>query len=111
MRIAIVSDIHGNLTALEAVLADLRESSPDLILQGGDLPHGGANPAEVLDRIRDLGWPGVIGNTDEVLWDPASLHRFARQAPAMQPLVPPIEEMVAWTREALGEARIAWLSG
>lgn len=111
MRIAIVSDIHGNRTALEAVLADLRETAPDLILQGGDLPHGGASPAEVLDRIRDLGWPGVIGNTDEVLWDPASMHDYAKAAPAMQPLVPLIEEMVAWTRDALGAEGIAWLSG
>jgi len=54
MRIAIVSDIHGNLTALEAVLADLRQTAPDLILNGGDLPQGGASPVVVLDRIRDL---------------------------------------------------------
>jgi predicted phosphodiesterase len=111
IRIAIVSDIHGNRTALEAVLADLRETSPDLILQGGDLPYGGASPAQVLDRIRDLGWPGVVGNTDEVLWDPASLTDYAKSTPAMQALVAPIEEMVAWTREVLGTERIAWLSG
>jgi putative phosphoesterase len=109
MRIAIVSDIHGNRTAFEAVLADLRETSPDLILQGGDLPHGGASPAEMVDRVRDLGWPGVIGNTDEMLWDPASLTDFAKAAPPMQALLPLIEEMAAWTRDALGEARIAWL--
>jgi len=60
MRIAIVSDIHGNLTALEAVLADLRlGTAPDLILHGGDLAPGGARPAEVVDRIRQLGWEGV----------------------------------------------------
>ena len=56
MRIAIVSDIHGNQTAFEAVLADLRQTSPDLILHGGDLADGGASPAEIVDRIRDLGW-------------------------------------------------------
>ena len=39
MRIAIVSDIHGNLTAFEAVLADLRQTSPDLVFHGGDLAH------------------------------------------------------------------------
>jgi predicted phosphodiesterase len=43
MRIAIVSDIHGNRTAFEAVLADLLRASPDLILHGGDLAHGGAS--------------------------------------------------------------------
>ncbi len=61
MRIAVVSDIHGNLTALEAVLADLQQTSPDLVLHGGDLADGGSSPIEVVDRIRDLGWQGVMG--------------------------------------------------
>ena len=45
MRVAIVSDIHGNPTAFDAVLADLRETAPDLIFHGGDLAHGGSSPA------------------------------------------------------------------
>lgn len=109
MRIAIVSDIHGNLTALEAVLADLRQTSPDLTLHGGDLPHGGASPAEIVDRIRDLGWPGVVGNTDEMLFAPESLTEFASQSPNLQPLWTAIQEMAAATCEMLGEARLAWL--
>jgi predicted phosphodiesterase len=44
MRVAIVSDVHGNRRALEAVLGDLRQVAPDLILHGGDLPYGGAPP-------------------------------------------------------------------
>ena len=68
MRIAIVSDIHGNRTALEAVLADLKHTLPDLIFHGGDLAQGGSSPVEIVDRIRDLGWPGVLGNTDETLF-------------------------------------------
>ncbi len=60
MRIAIVSDIHGNRTAFEAVLEDLRQIATDLILQGGDLADGGSSPTEIVDRIRDLGWDGVI---------------------------------------------------
>ena len=63
MRIAIVSDIHGNRTAFEAVLADLRQTSPDLILHGGDLADSGSSPAEIVDRVRDLGWQGGVGNT------------------------------------------------
>ena len=85
MRIAMVSDIHGNLTAFEAVLADLRETSPDLILHGGDLAHGGASPAEIVDRIRELAWPGVLGNTDEMLFRPESLQEFASQSLKLQP--------------------------
>ncbi len=111
MRIAIVSDIHGNLTAFEAVLADLKVSSPDLIVHGGDLAHGGANPEEVVDRLRELGWPGVLGNTDEMLFDPGPLREFASQSVQVQPLLPLIEEMAAATGEALGPERLAWLSG
>ena len=110
MRVAIVSDIHGNRTAFEAVLADLRQTSPDLILHGGDLAHGGANPAEIVDRIRDLGWQGVAGNADEMLFRPESLTEFAGQLPRLQPMFSAIEEMAAADREALGEQRLAWLS-
>jgi len=109
MRLAIVSDIHGNGTAFEAVLADLRQTSPDLILHGGDLADSGASPAEIVDRIRDLGWQGVVGNTDEMLFKPESLTDYAAQSPRMQPLVASIQQMAAATREMLGEARLAWL--
>jgi predicted phosphodiesterase len=109
MRTAIISDIHGNRTAFEAVLADLRETSPDLILHGGDLPQAGASPAEIVDRIRDLGWPGVVGNTDEMLFDPESLTAFASQSPHLKPLWTVIEEMAVATCEALGDERLAWL--
>lgn len=111
MRIAVVSDIHGNRTAFEAVLADLRQTAPDLILHGGDLADGGSSPVEIVDRIRDLGWPGVVGNTDEMLFRPESLTEFASQLPKLQPMFSAIGEMAAATREALGEERLAWLRG
>jgi predicted phosphodiesterase len=109
MRIAIVSDIHDNLTAFQAVLADLRETSPDLVLHGGDLVSGGSSPAEVVDCVRDLGWRGVFGNTDEAMARPETLEEFARQSPAPRSLWDAVSEMTAFTREALGEERIAWL--
>ncbi len=109
MRLAVISDIHGNLTALEAVIADLRETSPDLILHGGDLPAGGARPAEIVDRMRALGWNGVLGNTDEMLFRPESLTEFAARAPHLRKLFDAIAEMAVFTREALGAERIAWL--
>src|SRR5271165_5206840 len=110
MRIAVVSDIHGNRTAFEAVLADLRQTSPDLILHGGDLADSGASPVDIVDQIRNLGWQGVVGNTDEMLFKPESLKAFAIQSPHLQSLFAAIDEMAVATREALGEKRIAWLS-
>lgn len=109
MRIAVVSDIHGNLTAFEAVLADLQEKSPDLIYHGGDLADSGSSPIEVVDRIRDLGWRGVCGNTDEMLTRPAALERFAAQSKAPTALGDAIREIAAATRDALGPERLAWL--
>ena len=111
MRVAIVSDIHGNRTAFEAVLADLRQTAPDLILHGGDLADSGASPVQIVDRIRDLGWPGVLGNTDEMLAEPESLTEFAKHSPKLQPMFEVIAEMAAATRELLGEERLAWLRG
>lgn len=108
-RIAIVSDIHGNRTAFDAVLADLRRMSPDLVLHGGDLADSGSSPVEIVDRIRDLGWPGVFGNTDEMLFRPESLAEFANQSPHLKPLLAIVEEMAEAAREALGEERVAWM--
>ena len=109
MRIAIVSDIHGNRTAFEAVLADFQEISPDLILHGGDLADSGSSPTEIVDRIRDLGWNGVLGNTDEIHSRPESLDEFVSQSSAPMPLRAAVRDMSAATHAILGDERIAWL--
>lgn len=109
MRIAVLSDIHGNLTAFEAVQADIRQSSPDLVLHGGDLADGGSSPIEIIDRVRDLGWQGVMGNTDEMLVEPDSLEEFASQSSAPPALWAAIRQIASATRSALGDERLAWL--
>jgi putative phosphoesterase len=109
VRIAIVSDIHGNRTAFEAVLADLQETSPDLVLHGGDLADSGSSPTEIVDRIRDLGWNGVLGNTDEMHSRPESLDDFVSRSPAPASLWAAVREMASATHATLGEERIAWL--
>ena len=101
MRIAIVSDVHGNLPALEAVLADLAEVRPDVVAHGGDLALGGPHPVAVVDRVRELGWPSVLGNTDAVLAGDDAIPERARGF-----VGPP----AARTRELLGPERVAWLT-
>ena len=110
MRIAVLSDIHGNLTALEAVIADLQQTSPDVVFHGGDLADSGSSPTEVLDYIRDLGWAGVMGNTDQMLVAPSSLEAFAAASPAPTAIWDAVREIAAGTRERLGDARLAWIT-
>jgi predicted phosphodiesterase len=109
LRVAVVSDIHGNRTAFHAVVEDLRQMAPDLVLHAGDLADGGSSPAEIVDQIRDLGWLGVMGNTDQILCTPEAFEEFAAHAPHLDSLWSAIREMAAFTRELLGEERLAWL--
>jgi len=112
MRVAVVSDVHGNLTAFDAVLADIQGRAPDLVLHGGDLALMGAQPAEVIDRVRELGWQGVVGNTDEVLWRPQEQRRQEELVPRLVALLALIfQEYAPATLELLGEDRVAWLRG
>lgn len=110
MRVAILSDIHGNLTALDAVVADIRRQSPDQVLHGGDLVLMGAEPAKVVDRIHELGWPGVLGNTDELLWRAEEQARQEALAPKLkEQLRLMFQDYAPATHELLGEERVSWL--
>jgi predicted phosphodiesterase len=111
MRVAIVSDIHGNRRAFQAVLANLRQVAPDLVLHGGDLAAGGAHPAEIIDQVRSLGWPGVRGNTDEMLWCPERLTEFAATQPKLAPILALVQETIPPTLASIGEERLRWLEG
>jgi putative phosphoesterase len=95
MRIAILSDVHGNAAALDAVLAAVRERGPfDRILNGGDLVFGGPRPREAVERLIEAGYPAVIGNTDEMV--AASPDGGAGA-------------VAAWTRTRLTPEQVGWL--
>jgi len=64
MRIALISDIHGNCFALDAALADLQSHAVDQIICLGDTLQGGAQPAETAKRLQALACPIVMGNAD-----------------------------------------------
>ncbi len=70
MRIALISDIHGNAVALEAALADIERAGADTIICLGDVAALGPQPREVVARLRALGCPNVMGNGDAELLNP-----------------------------------------
>ncbi len=66
-RIAIISDIHGNMPALEAVIRDLDGQGVDEVLVGGDLVGRGPEGSRVVKQVRELGWPAIGGNHEDYL--------------------------------------------
>jgi predicted phosphodiesterase len=104
MRIAFISDIHGNLVALEAVLRELEEESFDRLICLGDVAVG-PQPREVLERVRGLGCPVIMGN-----WDAAFLEGMPgvdRRDEVARKLV----EIGAWWAGALTEEDRAFIAG
>lgn len=73
MRIGLIADIHGNLVALETVLAELAEESIDDLVCLGDVAALGPQPGAVLARLRALGCPVVMGNVDAWLLAPPAI--------------------------------------
>ena len=104
MRVALISDIHGNLVALEAVLADLGHEQPDRILCLGDVAATGPQPRETLDRLRALGWPIVMGNADAALLGPIPETEADGD-------VRRIEEVDRWCAGQLSPADLDYLRG
>jgi len=66
-RIAVLSDIHGNIWALEAVLAEIDASGITRILNLGDSLYGPLRPRETAERIRNRGFPSIAGNEDRLI--------------------------------------------
>lgn len=107
MRIAVISDIHGNRLALDALLADLERRPADALVCLGDAIQGGPQPAETVARLRGLGCPIVMGNADAWLLsgvetgaEPASPERRAR-----------LDAVRAWSLDQLSADDRAFIAG
>lgn len=97
MRIAVLSDIHANLTALDAVLADM--GPVDAVWQLGDIVGYGPEPDAVVARLRDAGAIGVRGNHDAA----------ACGGPEIEWFNPEARRAMEWTRRAISSATVEWL--
>ena len=67
MQVALISDIHGNAVALDAVLEDIEREDPDQIVCLGDIAVTGPQPIAVVERIQQVNCPVIMGNTEEWL--------------------------------------------
>ena len=101
MRLAVFSDIHSNLEAFEAVLADARTRECTQFVCLGDVVGYNANPHECVERVREMDCPIVKGNHDEQ----ASLIESSRDFNELA------EHAIEWTRNNLTEEDKDWLRG
>lgn len=99
MKFAIIADIHANLHALQAVLADMKLQGCTDVVCLGDIVGYNANPKECLDIIRGMNMPCVKGNHDEYCSADASLDDFS----------PAAAKSVSWTRTQLTHNDRQWL--
>ncbi len=108
MRLAIISDIHGNLPALDAVLADIASRDVDAAYHLGDLVGYGPWPDEVIERIRAEGIAGVAGNYDTTV-------ALGHPSCGCQHDDPRHRELSAlsysWTRDNIGAPARRYLAG
>jgi diadenosine tetraphosphatase ApaH/serine/threonine PP2A family protein phosphatase len=98
MRIAVVSDVHSNLAALDAVIE--AAGTVDGWWQLGDVVGYGPDPDAVVERLRTLGATGVQGNHDAA----------ALGGPEIDWFNPDARRAMEWTRTAIGPATRAWLA-
>jgi predicted phosphodiesterase len=99
MRIAVISDIHSNLHALEAVLTDIETETPDEIWCLGDVVGYGPRPNECADIVRERAALVLVGNHDLAAVGKLETSDFG----------PLAAESAHWTARALGEEQAAWL--
>src|SRR5260221_11049540 len=102
MRVALISDIHGNCVALEAVLADIERAGVDQVVCLGDVAATGPQPHAVIERLRATGCGVVMGNADAWLVNP-QLWETEDEATRQ------IEEIALWCAAQLSENDLAYI--
>jgi len=102
MRIAVISDIHGNAVALDAALADIASQGVDKIVCLGDAIQWGPQPTETVHRLRGLPCALVMGNTDAWL--------LSGQETGNEGVTPAQEEVRQWSLDHLSEADRAFIA-
>ncbi len=100
MRTALFSDMHGNAVAFEAVIADLEREPVDQLVCLGDTIQGGAQPAKVVELLRRLDCPVVLGNADALVLDAEA---------GAEPTTERLLAVREWTRAQLGTDGLAYL--
>jgi predicted phosphodiesterase len=102
-RLALISDIHGNCVALDAVIGDLAHRRVDEIVCLGDIAAGGPQPQAVIARLRELDCRSVRGNADAWLLDgvPPGRSNETRR----------LGENVSWARTVLSRDDLEYLAG
>src|ERR1044071_10173908 len=103
MRVAIISDLHGNAIALDAVLRDIARVGVDRTVCLGDAATLGTSPLEVLAKLRDLKIPCIEGNHDAFLLDPELVRTYTQ--------VPLIVGAIDWCRAELPPWAIEFVRG
>jgi putative phosphoesterase len=108
-RVAVLSDVHGNATALEAVREALKKEKPDAVIVAGDHVMNGPEPAATVDALRAMEADGatiVQGNTDIAVAD----FDYAAAFPWFTDGVPDAHRAAAeWAHDELGDERLGWL--
>ena len=104
MRLAVFSDVHGNIAALDAVLSDIEQRDVDHLLCLGDLVAEGPFPSQVIERVRQLGCPVVQGNTDT--WYKEPLPAGWKPETAVQTIV---YDCYTWMKDQLSPEDHAYL--
>lgn len=107
MDIALISDIHGNTVALDAVVADM--GTPDVVVCLGDIAAGGPDPGGAIDRIEELGAIAVQGNTDAGMVDMPEWWKRPSLIGLPEAAIPGMEICV-WGAEQLGPDQVQYLA-